>query len=391
VGQVDAIQAAPPPPLSRWQSTWRYLFAIVAGAGFWITSYYNTYAGQIGALWAIDLLLGAVSVILMRRRRRNPLVVALIVNVLGSFSTAASGAVIVTTVSLATRRRWREIVPVAVVGFIASVVFFETHPGADDSWLFALLFTIVFVCGVIAPGMYVGARRDLLATLRERADRAEREQGLRVGQAQANERARIAREMHDALAHRLSLVALHAGALEYCQRLSEAEVAQAAAITRKSAHLALQDLHAILGVLRTLESDAPPERPQPTLADLPALVQDAIGSGTKVRLHNRVDNLAGPPDAIGRGAYRMIQESLTNARKHAPDTAVEVTLTGRPGGQLMLEVRNPLRLGSTVNVTPGSGLGLLGLTERAELIGGRLEHLKLDGDFVVRAWLPWPA
>lgn len=391
MGQVDAIQAAPPPPLSRWQSTWRYLFAIIVGAGFWITSYYNTYAGEIRALWAIDLLLGAVGVVLMRWRRRYPLTVALTVNVLGSFSTAASGAVVVTTMSLATRRRWREIVPVAVVGFISSIVFFETHPGADDSLLFSLLFTIVFVCGVIAPGMYIGARRDLLAGLRERADRAEREQSLRVGQAQATERARIAREMHDALAHRLSLVALHAGALEYCQRLSEAEVAQAAAITRQSAHLALQDLHAILGVLRTLETDAPPERPQPTLIDLPALVQEAMGSGTRVRLHNRIDNLAGAPDAIGRSAYRMIQESLTNARKHAPDTAVDVTLSGRPGGQLMLEVRNPLRLGSPVSATPGSGLGLLGLTERAELIGGRLEHVRLDGDFVVRAWLPWPA
>ena len=81
----------------------------------------------------------------MRWRRRYPLVVALVVNVLGSFSTAASGAVVVTTVSLATRRRWREIVPVAVVGFIASVVFFETHPGAEDSLLFSLLFTVVFV------------------------------------------------------------------------------------------------------------------------------------------------------------------------------------------------------------------------------------------------------
>lgn len=391
MGQVDAIQAAPPPPLSRWQSTWRYLFAIIAGLGFWITSYYDLYDGEIRALWAIDLLLGAVGVVLMRWRRRYPLTVALIVNVLGSFSTAASGAVVVTTMSLATRRRWREIVPVAVVGFVSSVVFFETHPGAEESLLFSLLFTIVFVCGVIAPGMYIGARRDLLATLRERADRAEREQSLRVGQAQATERARIAREMHDALAHRLSLVALHAGALEYCQGLSEAEVAQAAAITRQSAHLALQDLHAILGVLRTLETDAPPERPQPTLVDLPALVQEAMGSGTRVRLHNRIDNLAGAPDAIGRSAYRMIQESLTNARKHAPDTAVDVTLSGRPGGQLMLEVRNPLRLGSPVSATPGSGLGLLGLTERAELIGGRLEHVRLDGDFVVRAWLPWPA
>ncbi|RZT16746.1 signal transduction histidine kinase [Kribbella sp. VKM Ac-2569] len=391
MSKVDAIQAAPPPPLSRWQSTWRYLFAIITGAGFWITSYYNTYAGQIGALWAIDLLLGVVSVVLMRRRRTNPFVVALIVNIFGSFSTAASGAVVVTTVSLATRRRWHEIVPVAVVGFAASVVFFETHPGAEDSLLFSLLFTVVFVSAVIAPGMYVGARRDLLSTLRERADRAEREQGLRVEQAQVTERARIAREMHDALAHRLSLVALHAGALEYCRSLSDAEVAEAAAITRKSAHLALQDLHAILGVLRTLETDAPPERPQPTLADLPALVQEAIGSGTRVRLHNQVDNLAEPPDAIGRGAYRMIQESLTNARKHAPDTAVDVTLSGHPGGQLVLEVRNPLRLGSAVSLTPGSGLGLLGLTERAELIGGRLEHLRLDGHFVVRAWLPWPA
>ena len=390
MGQVDAIQAAPPPPLSRWQSTWRYLFAVSAGAGFWIASYYDTYAREVRALWILDLLLGAVGVVLLRWRRRQPLAVALIVNILGTFSTAASGAVVVATMSMATRRRWREIVPVAVVGFVASIVFFETHPGTGDSLLFSVLFTIVFVSGVIAPGMYVGARRDLLATLRERADRAEREQSLRVGQAQATERARIAREMHDALAHRLSLVALHAGALEYCRGLSEDEVAEAAAITRKSAYLALQDLHAILGVLRTLETDAP-ERPQPTLADLPALVQEAIGSGTTVRLHNQVDNLAAAPDAIGRGAYRMIQESLTNARKHAPDTAVDVTLSGRPGGQLMLEVRNPLRLGSPASPTPGSGLGLLGLTERAELIGGRLEHLTSDRDFVVRAWLPWPA
>ena len=178
---MDAIQAAPPPPLSRWQSTWRYLFAIIAGLGFWIASYYDLYDGEIRALWAIDLLLGAVGVVLMRSRRRWPLPVALIVNVLGSFSTAASGAVVVTTMSLATRRRWREIVPVAVVGFVSSVVFFETHPGAEESLLFSLLFTIVFVCGVIAPGMYIGARRDLLAGLRERADRAEREQSLRVG------------------------------------------------------------------------------------------------------------------------------------------------------------------------------------------------------------------
>ncbi|MFG1816857.1 sensor histidine kinase [Kribbella sp. NPDC049174] len=387
---MDAIQAAPPPPLSHWQSTWRYLFAIIVGAGFWTATFYNAYSWNLRPYLALDLLLGVVSVVLMRWRRRYPLAIALLVSAIGGVSSAASGAVVVTAVSMATRRRWREIVPLAVVGVVASVVYFETQPG-QAALPISVLFTVVFVSAIIAIGMYIGARRDLLASLRERADRAEREQGLRVQQAQVTERARIAREMHDALAHRLSLVALHAGALEYCRALSDAEVAEAAAITRQSAHSALNDLHQILGVLRTLEADSPPERPQPTLLDLPALIQEAVGGGTRVRLHNQIDNLAGAPDAIGRSAYRMIQESLTNARKHAPNTAVDVTLSGRPGGQLVLEVRNPLRLGSAVSATPGSGLGLLGLTERAELIGGRLEHVSSDGDFVVRAWLPWPA
>ena len=87
----------------------------------------------------------------------------------------------------------------------------------------------------------------------------------------------------------------------------------------------------------------------------------------------------------------MVQEGLTNARKHAPDTAVDVLLSGGPGGELLLEVRNPIRVGAAASTTPGSGLGLVGLTERAELIGGRLEHTTSGAEFVVRAWLPWPA
>ncbi|TDU83879.1 signal transduction histidine kinase [Kribbella voronezhensis] len=387
---MDAFQAAPPPPLTRWQSRWRYLFAVVAGAVFWVATLANAYDWVLRPYLVFDLCLGVLSVVLMRWRRRYPLAIALLVSAIGGVSSAASGAVVVTALSLATRRKLPEIVPLAVVGLVASIVYFETQPG-QKGLAVSVAFTLVFVSAVIAIGMYVGARRDLLATLRERADRAEREQDLRIQQAHVTERARIAREMHDVLAHRLSLVALHAGALEYCRSLSDDEVANAAAITRQSAHRALNDLHEILGVLRTLDSDAPPEPPQPTLVDLPALVREATGSGARVRLHNEIENLADAPEAIGRNAYRMVQESLTNARKHAPDTAVDVTLSGRPGGQLMLEVRNPLRLGAATSTTPGSGLGLLGLTERAELIGGRLEHTSSDGDFVVRAWLPWPA
>ncbi len=388
---MDASEPAPPPPLARWQSAWRYAFAIVVGAGFWAATVATRGGEDIRLLLAIDPVFGLLSVVLMRWRRRFPLAVALTVNTLGAFAATPAGAVVVTTVSLATRRRWREIVPVIAVGFFASVVFFRIYPDSDESLVLTVLFSAFFAVAVVSVGMYVGARRDLATTRQERADRAEREQTMRIGQAQATERARIAREMHDVLAHRLSLVAMHAGALSYRRGLSEAEVAEAADVIRANAHRALADLREILGVLRTAEAEAPPDRPQPTLVDLPSLVAEALGTGTQVRLDNQIGDLALPPDTIARSAYRMIQESLTNARKHAPDTTVDVVLSGSPGGELLLEVRNPIRVGAAVSATPGSGLGLIGLTERAELIGGRLEHAMSDGEFVVRAWLPWPA
>ncbi len=388
---MDAAAVTAPPPVTRWQSAWRYVFAAGVGFSFWLSALFDQYAGELGAVMVVDLAIGALAVLLLRWRRLYPLPVTLAIIALGAFATAASGAVTLTTASLATRRRWPEILPVAAASVVASLVFFEIRPDSWDSRLASLLFAVVFASAVIATGMYVGARRDLLATLQERADRAEREQGMRVAQGQVTERARIAREMHDVLAHRLSLVAMHAGALSYTRGMSEDEVVEAADVIRSNTHRALADLREILGVLRSVETDAPTERPQPTLVDLTTLVQEAKGAGTTVRLHNEIGNLADAPEAIGRSAYRMIQESLTNARKHAPDTTVDVVLRGRPGGQLVLEVRNPIRVGAGATATPGSGLGLIGLTERAELIGGRLEHATADGDFVVRAWLPWPA
>ena len=226
--------------------------------------------------------------------------------------------------------------------------------------------------------MYIGARRDLRATLQEEAARVEREQELRIVQAQVTERARIAREMHDVLAHRLSLVALHAGALEYCRGLTDAEVAEAAAVTR-NAHQALEDLHAILGVLRTVDADGRPGT-APADARRPA-VTGRGGPGCRdagTAPQRRRATWGRHPWPRGRSVYRMVQESLTNARKHAPDTTVDVTLSGGPGGGLGLEVRNPIRVGAAASTTPGSGLGLIGLTERAELIGGRLEHEASD-------------
>jgi signal transduction histidine kinase len=95
------------------------------------------------------------------------------------------------------------------------------------------------------------------------------------------------------------------------------------------------------------------------------------------------------PAGVGRTAYRVIQEALTNARKHAGDQPVRITLSGAPGGQLVVEVGNPV--GDGPPAAPGSGSGITGLTERVDLAGGSLEHGVAAGEFRLRASLPWPA
>jgi signal transduction histidine kinase len=213
-----------------------------------------------------------------------------------------------------------------------------------------------------------------------------------VEQARHQERARIAREMHDVLAHRISLLSVHAGALEFRPDAPPGEIAQAAGVIRASAHQALQDLREVIGVLRDDASEGASEHPQPNLTDLPALIDESRRAGMAVRWENKVHDVSAVPAGIGRSAYRTVQESLTNARKHAPDTTVDLVLEGEPGGSLRIEVRNPLRVGVVANGVPGAGLGLIGLAERADLSGGRLEHhVTAAGDFVLRAWLPWPS
>ena len=163
----------------------------------------------------------------------------------------------------------------------------EPAPDNQSPWYVNLALG-VFVAGIgIAVGMYIGARRELVATLQDRAERAEREQALRVAQAQAHERTRIAREMHDVLAHRMSLVAMHAGALAYRDDLTPTETRETAEIIQANSHRALADLREILGVLRDAEEGAP-HRPQPTLADVDTLVDDERAAGARITVKNEL-------------------------------------------------------------------------------------------------------
>jgi signal transduction histidine kinase len=240
-------------------------------------------------------------------------------------------------------------------------------------------------------GFYIGARRELAANRHEQALAAEREQALVADTAREAERTRIAREMHDVLAHRISLVALHAGALVYRDDLTREQTAETAATIQANAQLALTELRQVLGVLRPGDGAHDVEAPQPTLAELPALLADSREAGTEVTLDTSqlVGTLDLVPTTLSRNAFRIVQETLTNARKHAPGVPVRVALAGAPGVRLDVEVSNPLGAGAGIAL-PSAGVGLTGLTERAVLAGGTLEHgAGADGAFVVEATLPW--
>lgn len=387
-------------------------------------------AAAIGGLLVLDLVLGVVAVCLLPLRRHRPLLISVLTACLSAVSASSIGAAALALVSLSTRRRWKPVLAIGGV-WVASTLFYElvlrqSVPSATidliSSWASGGLALAVYaICAT--TGFYIGARRELLASLRDRAETAEREQALREDSAREAERTRIAREMHDVLAHHISLVSLHAGALTYRTDLTRDETAEAASVIQNNAQLALTELRQILGVLRSGgdgEGDRRAEPPQPTLEGLPALVADSREAGMRVTLdmgglheHDERDveernadrppawsALAGLPESVSRTAYRIIQETLTNARKHATGEAVTVRLQ-KEQDHLCIEVENRLTQVSAASAAPavpardrerhvGSGVGLTGLQERAVLAGGSIMHgVTPDNRFMVSVRLPW--
>jgi signal transduction histidine kinase len=343
---------------------------------------------QADWLVVVDVSLAVLAYVLVFFRRRWPVTIGVVVNLFAAVSGSASGPAVLAVASVATRRRWKEMSLVGSVAFASSMFFATTQPGqSDDPWWLNLSITVIVTAAILGWGLYLGSRRELMWTLRHRAEQAEAEQELRVAQARANERARIAREMHDVLAHRISQVSMHAGALAFREDLTPDEVRGSAAVIRDKAHEALTDLRGVLGVLRSADGE-PALAPQPTYADLGELVEEARLGGLHIDLRDHVSAATEVPDAVGRTVYRIVQEGITNARKHAPGTLLTVELSGSPEDGLDVVMKNPLGFGSA---TPGAGLGLVGLTERAELRGGRLQAYRNGAHFVLHGWIPWAA
>jgi signal transduction histidine kinase len=368
-----------------------FAFALLAGAMFF--SNQARQAELPGWAVALGTLGGLAACCALWVRRRWPVGVTLAILPVAALTSFASPAGLIAFYTVALHRRLTTVLWVGAAGMIPLSIAYALQeadrPELRTSLWLSLLSIVLLHVAVAAAGMYVHARRELLASLRDRAERAEAAQHEHAERARLQERARIAREMHDVLAHRITLLSMHAGSLEFAPGASQQEIARAAGVIRTNAHAALEDLREVIGVLRCAPGDEPLERPLPTLADVPELVEEARAAGMTV--HSVLD-AGDAPETVGRNAYRIVQEGLTNARKHARDTAVDVSVSGGPGEGLEIELRNPLALGRRNGDIPGAGAGLIGLAERAELAGGRLEHgITPRGHYRLWAWLPWAA
>jgi signal transduction histidine kinase len=377
------------PPAPRTRRDWYvdsvlFLGAIGFGIGALMTSHHH---GLHGALFYLDLAVGVVVCVSLWWRRRWPFELGLATAPFLAISSFAGPAGAIFLFTAAAYRRWQQACLVAAVQVAVLPAEQAIHPQGNSVYATGILGTAVLV----TAGMWWRGRRQ---TQHERRRRAEVEEQLRVEQIRNAERERIAREMHDVLAHRISLLSLHAGALEFHPDASPEQVARTAAVIRASAHQALEDLRVVLGMLRpgTGENGEVPEPPQPTLAALPELLAESRAVGTMVDAEVRVADPAAVPEVVGRNALRIVQEALTNARKHAGSAPVHLRIDGAPGEGLRIQVRNPAPVvANGAPEIPGSGTGLVGLAERATLSGGRLEHGRDgNGDFTLTAWLPWP-
>ncbi|NUR51599.1 MAG: sensor histidine kinase [Hamadaea sp.] len=333
----------------------------------------------------LDTIVALVSLGITAWVYRQPFAGGLVAAILAAVSPVATPVASFAAFHTARQRPFRQALVVTVLGVLAQAVqgIWRTPAGVSYRWW--LLLMAAAYAALLGWGTWAQARANLLKELRDRAQRAEEEQERRILEARRAERNRIAREMHDVLAHRLSLLATYAGAVEYRPDAPPERLTEAARVIRAGAHQALEDLREVITLMRS-DDDGDPDAPAgQTLADLPGLLAEARAAGQRVDLDDGPD-LADLPPALGRCAYRVVQEGLTNARKHAPGQAVTLRLASHPA---TIVVRNQTVPGEP---GPGAGTGLAGLAERVSLVGGELEHeIDADGEFRLTVRLPWPS
>ncbi|WP_068022782.1 sensor histidine kinase [Nocardia mexicana] len=260
-----------------------------------------------------------------------------------------------------------------------------THP-PTSLWAPQQYGALPFVLLAMVCGLWVGNRRRLLAALAAQVEQLRVERELREQAARTAERSAIAAEMHDVLAHRLSLIALHAGVLTTTRDLP-GPVAERLGLLRTSATAALGDLRDVLGALRDPESGSSATVPAPPLPGIEDLLDQARAVGQRIELTAEGDAEQAPA-GHRLAVFRLVQEALTNARKHAPGASARVRIDyGRAA--TVVEVVNAT--GSRAAPANGCGFGLVGLRERVTALGGELTAGPGDtGTWLLTARIPHP-
>lgn len=328
---------------------------------------------------AVEIVLAITSSVGLLLRRRWPWVSLLLALPALVFTSASiAGLVALYSVAVAARRRWE----IAIAGVAVLVCMSSTWWGLELGGDMIVLFTyaVMTAAAPIALGLLVRIRHELTDRLRELEQARESERRRAAEEVLATERARIAREMHDVVSHQVSLLAVQAGALQIAS--SDLEVKATARTMRSLAVRTLDELRQMVSLLRATGTTAGQIAPQPTIADLPELIES---SG--VPANTTLDFPESLPASVQRAIYRTIQEALTNIRKHAPGATA--TITGHStGDRITVTVHNTAGIEPSM-LLPSSGHGLVGLRERAELLGGTLTARHgPDGDFLLALKIP---
>ncbi len=237
----------------------------------------------------------------------------------------------------------------------------------------------------VAVGLYIAAQRRVRDGLHERAERLERERELLADRAVAQERVRIAQELHDIVAHNVSLMVVEAQALG--ATVPGDRVTRSTEAIADLGRQAMTEMHTTLRLLRG-DGETPEMSPQPGLAQLERLVEQLRRAGLEIEL-----TIEGQPRQLAQGvdlsAYRIIQEALTNVVKHAAGASTKVTLIYEAQGVELTIIDTEAEASATLRQEPSDGHGVIGMRERAALFGGRLTTESLSDGFKVTATLPY--
>jgi signal transduction histidine kinase len=351
--------------------------AAVAGSALTLADP-NVATRHIAAPTWVYVAAQVVAAVLLLARRRQPYAVALAIAAISLFVPAWAALLAPYSVTAhGSGRRWRQWTVIAVLATAFLI-------GAQ-AWAIEDPFTApVVILFSALLGMYFRARRSLVAELTDRAERAERERLLLAEQARADERIRLAGEMHDVVTHRINLMVLQAGALGVST--TDPAAREAAEELRTAGCQALAELRDLVGVLRNTGGRSPDRAAEPALS---TLVDDSRAVGLPVRLTEQGDPAVVAP-VVRRTLFRVVQESLTNVHKHAPgaDAVVSVSYGSRSVRASVSNTR-PSRRPDPDLTAAGGGSGLDGLRHRVEVVGGTLASgAAPDGGFTVSATLP---